>query len=173
MSRLTRAWITLCGSPVRRESAETSARRSSRSRSRRSCAVSSAGRDGALAGAAAVCVNAASAGDGGGSAANSDIVSPGCVVSSISASPCALDESARNASPGSERTRSAASSSGSPLGSSVSAWRRSSSTCAASRLSVGSAGRKTWLICSFGTGVRRMKRPTTWRKNSSVRALVA
>ena len=38
---------------------------------------------------------------------------------------------------------------------------------------VGSDGRNTWLIWSFGAGVRRMKRPITWRKNSSVRAVVA
>ena len=88
-------------------------------------------------------MNAASAGDGGGSAANSDMVSPGWVVWSVKASPCALDDSARNASPGSLRTRSGgSSSSGSPDGSSVSAWRRSSSIWVASRCSAGSAGRK-------------------------------
>ena len=42
--------------------------------------------------------------------------------------------------------------------------------CAASALSRGSDGRNTQLICSPRPGVRRMKRPTTWRKNSSVRA---
>ena len=58
-------------------------------------------------------MNAARAGDGAG-APNSCSASPGWVVWSISASPCALDHSARNGSPGSERTRSAGSSSGSP-----------------------------------------------------------
>ena len=43
----------------------------------------------------------------------------------------------------------------------------------ASCFSRGSDGRKTCDICSFGAGVRRMKRPITWRKNSSVRAVVA
>ena len=154
--------MAACGSPVRRASAATSVRRSSRSRSRRSCALSGS-----------VVVNAASAGDGvatGVASANSCIASPGWVVCRTSSSRRALDHSARNASSDSARS---ARSIASPSLSCSSAWLRSSSICVASRLSVGSDGRNRWLICCFGAGVRRMKRPTTWRKNSSVRALVA
>ena len=59
------------------------------------------------------------------------------------------------------------------MGSKTSAWLRSSSISTASFFSRGSDGRKTCDICCLGTGVRRMKRPITWRKKSSVRAVVA
>jgi hypothetical protein len=58
-SRFTRALMTRCSSPVARAMTETSARRSSRRRSRFSCADSLTG---------SVVVNATSAGDGAGAA---------------------------------------------------------------------------------------------------------
>ena len=169
-SRLTRALIVRCASPVLRAITPTRVARSARSRSRFSNAVSGSTDPTAAAG---VVVKAASAGDavGGAGSAKSCSASPGWVVCSTSSSRRALDDSARKASPVSPRSPRSATCS--PTGPRSSAWLRSSSTSTASFFSRGSDGRKTWLICTFGAGVRRMKRPITWRKNSSVRAVVA
>ena len=117
--------------------------------------------------------NAASAGDGAGAAsANSCSASPGRgrlqdVVVAARARAQRVERVAGLAALARARRAS-------PSGLATSAWLRSSSICAASRLSGGSAGRNRCDICSpRHAGVRRMKRPTTWRKNSSVRALVA
>ena len=94
-SRLTRALIVRCASPVRRAIVADQRVRSARRRSRRSNAVSGSTAPTAAAG---VVVNAASAGEtaGGAGSANSCSASPGCVVCSTSSSRRALDHSARN-----------------------------------------------------------------------------
>ena len=125
ISRLTRALIVRCASPVLRAITPTSVARSARSRSRCSNAVSGSTDPTAAAG---VVVKAASAGDaaGGAGSAKSCSASPGWVVCSTSSSRRALDDSARKASPVSPRSPRSATCS--PTGPRSSAWLRSSST---------------------------------------------
>ena len=172
-SRLTRALMTRCASPVRRAivadqhvRARPAAARASRTRSPARTRPPPRPRGGHRE------RRQRGRDRGGAGSAKSCSASPGCVVCSTSSSRRAHDDSARNASPASPRSPRSATCS--PAGLEV--QRVVALLLDLDRELLQARIRRQEDVATsavFGAGVRRMKRPITWRKNSSVRAVVA